>query len=241
MEYDINKLPDFYSVRNNEQIDYSLEGLEGKKCFAFFDNGFTSNIIEPNKRDIRFIWDGFLLFVDNQITLEDIRSGINLFNGRLVALQRTNLLGKKFNDLELRSYIVDQLQEKGIPIQIMKDKKEVDGYPSRCDLWSTREASVLLDAAQVTGEGEAYYFKNADFNYKITFNESNLPDFFYQHQGAIVLKGENEAAISRLLQNDINIQEEVKKVIGEEKLYSLIEQKKLPGTTISKLTKTNIK
>lgn len=241
MEYDINKLPDFYSVRNNEQIDYSLEGLEGKKCFAFFDNGFTSNIIEPNKRDIRFIWDGFLLFVDNQITLEDIRSGINLFNGRLVALQRTNLLGKKFNDLELRSYIVDQLQEKGIPIQIMKDKKEVDGYPSRCDLWSTREASVLLDAAQVTGEGEAYYFKNADFNYKITFNESNLPDFFYQHQGAIVLKGENEAAISRLLQNDINLQEEVKKVIGEEKLYSLIEQKKLPGTTISKLTKTNIK
>ena len=50
MKYNVNKLPDFFSVRNKEQIDYSLEGLEGKKCFAFFDNGFTSNIIEPNKR-----------------------------------------------------------------------------------------------------------------------------------------------------------------------------------------------
>ena len=45
MDYDRNKLPDFYSVRNYEQVDYSLEGLEGKKCYAFFDNGFTSNII----------------------------------------------------------------------------------------------------------------------------------------------------------------------------------------------------
>ena len=35
--YNINKLPDFYSVRNFEQIDYSLEGMSFKKCFAFFD------------------------------------------------------------------------------------------------------------------------------------------------------------------------------------------------------------
>ncbi len=55
MQYDTNKLPDFYSVRDFEQIDYSLEGMEGKKCYCFFDNGFTSNVIEPNKRDIRFI------------------------------------------------------------------------------------------------------------------------------------------------------------------------------------------
>ncbi len=59
MEYNINKLPDFYSVRNLEQIDYSLEGLEGKKCYAFFDNGFTSNILEGNKRDMRFVWMAF--------------------------------------------------------------------------------------------------------------------------------------------------------------------------------------
>lgn len=36
-ELNINELPDFYSVRNKEQIDYSLEGLENMKCFAFFD------------------------------------------------------------------------------------------------------------------------------------------------------------------------------------------------------------
>lgn len=241
MKYNINKLPDFYSVRNFEQIDYSLEGLEGKKCFAFFDNGFTSNIIEPNKRDIRFIWDGFLLFVDQQTTLENIREGINLFNSRLVALQRTNLLGKRFNDLEVRSYIMEQLKKKEIQVQIMHDKKEVDGYPSKCDLWSTRDASVLLDATEIIGEGDAYYFKNEDFNFKITFNESNLPDFFYQHQGAIVLKGKNEVAISRLLKNNINLQEEVKKVIGEENLYSIVEQKEIPGTTINKLTKSHLK
>ncbi len=105
MEYNINKLPNFYSVRNLEQIDYSLEGLEGKKCYAFFDNGFTSNILEGNKRDMRFVWDGFLLFVDYNITLDDIRNGVDLFDSRLVALQRTNLLRKKFNTEEIREYI----------------------------------------------------------------------------------------------------------------------------------------
>lgn len=51
--YDINSLPDFFSVRNNEQIDYAFEGMENKKCFVFFDNGFTSTYVETNKRDIK--------------------------------------------------------------------------------------------------------------------------------------------------------------------------------------------
>lgn len=243
MKYNINMLPDFYSVRNYEQIDYSLEGLEGKKCFAFFDNGFTSNVIEPNKRDAKFLWDGFLLFVDQQTTLEDIRRGVNLFDSRLVALQRTDLLGRKFNDLEVRSYITDKLEEKEIPIQVMKDKKEVSGYSTKCDLWSTRDASVLLDATGATGKGEAYYFEKPDFHFSITFNSSNLPEFEYQHKGAIVLKGENSTAISRLLTNNSNLQEEVKEIIGEEQLYSIIEQRKISGCAIADLTgiKTKLK
>ena len=43
---------------------------------------------EPNKRNIKFIWDGFLLFVDSDVTIEHIKNGIDLYNGRLVALQR---------------------------------------------------------------------------------------------------------------------------------------------------------
>lgn len=237
MEYNINKLPDFYSVRDYEQIDYSLEGLEGKKCFAFFDNGFSSNVIEPNKRDMKFIWDGFLLFVDQDITLDDIRSGVDLFDSRLVALQRTSVLGEKFNSIEVRDYITGQLQEKGIPVITMPDDKEVNGYPSKCDLWSTREESVLIDAIDCTGTGEAYYFKNSDFHFKISFEESNLPDFNYQHKGAIVLKGENSTAISRLILNNSNLQEHLENIVGEEKLYSFLEGRNIPGTSIHNIEK----
>lgn len=237
MEYDVNKLPDFYSVRNYEQVGYSLEGLENKKCFAFFDNGFTSNIIEPNKRDIKFIWDGFLLFVDQSVTLEDIRNGIDLWDARIVALQRTNLLGKKFNGEEVRKYILDKLEEKNIPVEIMNDKKEVDGYPSSCDLWSTRDETVLIDAMDCTGLGDAYYFKNSDFNYRIVFSTSNLPDFYYKHQGALVLKGENSTAISRLILNDNDLQDHLERVIGEDRLYSLLEGKSLSGTSIENVRK----
>ena len=79
------------------QIDYNK-----KKCYTFFDNGFKSTIIAPNNRDIRFIWDGFLLFVDSDITLNDIKNGTNLYNSRLVALQRTRLNGEKANNYEVR-------------------------------------------------------------------------------------------------------------------------------------------
>lgn len=237
MQIDSNKLPDFYSVRNKEQIDYSLEGLEEKRCFAFFDNGFTSNVIEPNKRDIKFIWDGFLLFVDTDITLDDIRNGEDLWDARIVAFQRTNLLGKKFNDSSIRKYIMDKLEEKEISVEVMPDKKEVEGYPSKCDLWSTREEDVLIDAIDVTGIGDAYYFKNSNFDYRISFSTTNLPDFYYHHHGALVLKGENSTAISRLILNDQNLQGHLENIIGEDRLYSLLEGKNLSGTSITNIKK----
>lgn len=235
MKYDIDKLPDFFSVRNFEQLNYSLEGMEGKKCYCFFDNGFTSNVIEPNKRDIRFIWDGFIMFVDSDITLDDIRNGVNLYNGRLVALQRTSLLGEKFNNDEVRQYIISELQKKDIPFEIMEDTKEVSGYPSKCDLWSTREEAVLLDAIDCVGEGNAYFFKNPDFKYEISFNKSQIPSFLYSHLGAIVLHGENSTAISRLICNNQMLQDCLEKIIGSEILYSYLEGKDLSGISIRKL------
>ena len=240
MKYEINKLPDFFSVRNKEQINYSLEGLEGKRCFAFFDNGFTSNIIEPNKRDIRFVWDGFLLFVDQDITLDDIRNGVDLFDGRVVALQRTSLIGNKSNTEDVREYIMNKLQEKNIPVEVMPDKKEVTGYPSKCDLWSTRDQSVLFDAVDCVGSvGDAYYFNNENFSYEIEFNESGLPSFPYSHKGAVVLKGENSTAIARLVCNDQNLCGHLEKVIGEDKLYSILEGKEVSGTKIGNLVSKN--
>ena len=235
MKYDINKLPDFFSVRNFEQIDYSLEGMEGMKCLAFFDNGFASNVIEPNKRDIRFIWDGFLLFVSPEITIDDIKKGADLFDGRIVALQRTNLLGQKFNGDGVRNYIMEKLEEKDISVEIMGDRKEVDGYPSKCDLWSTRDEAVLIDAAECTGNGDAYYFRNALFQYEIEFDETKLPDFLYSHNGAVVLRGENSIAIARLVCNDQNLQEHLERVIGEDKLYSFLEGRQLSGTKIDRI------
>ena len=233
--YDINKLPDFYSVRDFEQIDYSFLGMDDKKCFLFFDNGFSSNIIEPNKRDIKFIWDGFILFVDKNVSLEDIKAGINLHDARLVALQRTNLFGEKSNGKMVREYIINSLESKGIPIQEMSDFRSVDGYPSKCDLWSTRDESVLIDAADVTGSGDAYYYKDATFNYEITFNVSHIPSFLYSHKGAIVLKGENSEAISRLVDNDENLRDYLAMLIGDDKVHSYIEGRDLTGTSISTL------
>lgn len=235
MKYDVDKLPDFFSVRNFEQLDYSLEGMEGKKCYCFFDNGFISNVIEPNKRDIKFIWDGFIMFVDCNITLDDIRRGINLYNGRLVALQRTSLLGEKFNNNEVRQYIISQLQKRNIPFEIMEDIKEVSGYPSQCDLWSTRDQSVLLDAIDCVGSGSAYYFKNPNFKYEISFSESKIPTFLYSHRGAIVLHGENSIAISRLICSNQMLQEYLENIVGSEVLYSYLEGKFLSGIPISDL------
>ena len=105
----------------------------------FFDNGFASNIIEPNKRDIRFLWDGFILFTDKETTLEDMKNGINLYDSRLVALQRTDIFGRKANTEEVREYILRKLTEHEITFEILNDKNEVSGYPSKviCGLQGT--------------------------------------------------------------------------------------------------------
>lgn len=103
------------------------------------------------------------------------------------------------------------------------------------DLWSTRDFSVLLDAIDCTGEGRAYYFRNKEFKYEITFNKSKIPTFLYSHHGALVLKGENSVAISRLLCNDSELLNYLDKIIGSDKIYSYLESRFLPGTTISNI------
>lgn len=235
MKYDSDKLPDFFSVRNYEQIDYSLEGMEGLKCYCFFDNGFSSNIIEPNKRNIKFIWDGFLLFVDSDVTIEHIKNGIDLYNGRLVALQRTSPFREKFNNNEVRQYILHQLDNKNIEYEIMPDSKQVEGYPSKCDLWSTRDVSVLLDAIDCVEIGDAYFFQNSNFKYEIAFNVSKIPCFVYSHLGAVVLRGKNSTAISRLICNHQSLQNYLEKIVGGERLFSYLEGRFLPGISISEL------
>lgn len=214
MTYDTNNLPDFYSVRSYDQIDYSFKGLKGKKCYIFFDNGFKSTIIDHNNRDIRFIWDGFLLFVNPDISLNDIKNGTNLYNSRLVALQRTNLFGEKANNYETKKYILNKLMEEEIIIQIMNDKQEVNGYPSKSDLLSTRDTSVLIDAMNCVGMGKAYLFQSANFEFKISFPDSKLPELNYKHNSAIVLKMENSVAICRLISNGINLQTYLEQIIN---------------------------
>ncbi len=119
----------------------------------------------------------------------------------------------------------------------MEDKKDVDGYPLKSDLWSTRDEAVLIDAIECTGEGKAYYFRNADFYFKITFPDSHLPDFNYKHRGALVLRGENSTAISRLILNDSNLQGHLENIVGEERLYSFLEGRDISGTSIHNVEK----
>lgn len=235
MTYDVTKLPDFYSVRDFEQLDYSFENMENSKCLCFFDNGFTSQIIEPNKRDIKFIWDGFLLFVDKETTLDNLKQQISLYNNRLVALQRTNRLGKKFNNEEIRNYIISKLKEKNIAFEIMPDFNEVNGYPSQTDLWSTRDFSVLLDAIDCVGVGNAYFYKTADFKFEILFKQSGIPSFVYSHNGAIVLHGENSTAISRLIFNNEELKTILEQNFGEDKIFSYVEGKNILGKTIEEV------
>ncbi len=232
--YEANKLPDFFSVRNVEQINYSFEGMEGKKCFCFFDNGFNSNVIEGNKRDIRFIWDGFILFTDKSYTLEDLQNGVNLYDSRLVALQRVNLMSKKANSLEVREYIINLLDEKNISYEIMPDKHiPIGNYPSKCDLWSTRESAVLLDAIDCVGNGDAYFFKDNNFMYTINFSDSKIKPFIYSHKGALVLRGENSTAISRIIEYNSDLQEQLMDIIGEDKLKAYLTGEEISGTSIN--------
>lgn len=231
------QLPDFYSVRNKDQIDYSFEGMEGRKCFLFFDNGFKSSIIEPNNREMRFIWDGFYLFVDEKTTVDDLKNGIDLYDARLVALQRTSVRGLKSNDINVRNYLLKKLEDMNISYEIMNDVNLVDGYPTTSDLWSTRDTSVLIDAIDTVGEGEAYYYQNAPFEFKIKFAESGIPALLYKHDGALVLKGKDEKAISRLIDNDENLKELLSNIIKDHKIYSCVQDRNISGTEITEVNK----
>lgn len=235
--YGINKLPDFFSVRNKEQIDYSMEGMEGKKCFCFFNNGFSSNIINGSTRDIRFIWDGFILFTDYNVSVEDLQNEIDLYDSRLVALQRTNLQGQKANSDDVLKYIIGKLNEKGISYEVMPDKKEpIGNYPSKCDLWSTRDESVVIDAINCAGNGDAYFINDTLFEYTISFNESGIKPLVYSHKGAVVLRGENSTVISRLICNNEYLREKLEEIVGEEKVTGY-----LTGGTLSGTLTENIK
>ena len=96
----------------------------------------------------------------------------------------------------------------------------------------------MLDAIDCAGEGEAYYFQNANFHYTITFDKSNIPSLVYSHLGAVVLRGENETAIARLIKNDENLQGYLERVIGTEKIHSYLEGRNLSGTAIGTIKKT---
>ncbi len=200
-KYDMNYLPDFFSVRNKDQIDYAFEGMEDKKCFVFFDNGFDSTFVETNTREIKYIWDGFLLFVDKNVDLEDIKNGINLHDARIMALQRTRYFNKA-NTGDVRNYILDKLRNNKIKYEIMPDKNEVSGYPARGDMWSTRDETVLNDAIDCIQDGTATFYPLSEFSYNIKFSQTNIPNFNYEHTGGIVLKNGEQFILIRILNND---------------------------------------
>ena len=198
-KYDINCLPDFFSVIDKKQIDYAFSGMENKKCFVFFDNGFTSTYVETNKK---YIWDGFLLFVDKNIDIEDIKKGINLHDARIMALQRTSYFDKA-NTSNVKEYILKQLQDNNIKYFIMPDKNEVSGYPSKGDMWSTRDETVLNDAIDCIQYGTATFYPLSEFNFKIEFSETKIPNFDYVHKGSIVLENEKQAILIEILDNNV--------------------------------------
>ncbi len=200
-KYDINCLPDFFSVRNKDQIDYAFDGMGDKRCFVFFDNGFTSTYVETNKRDIKYIWDGFLLFVDKSIDIEEIKKGIDLHDARIMALQRTRYFDKA-NTSDVKSYILEKLQNNNIKYSIMSDKNEVSGYPARGDMWSTRDETVLNDAIDCIQDGTATFYPLSKFSFSIKFSETDIPDFNYVHKGGIVLKNGEQFILIRILNND---------------------------------------
>lgn len=202
INYDINKLPDFYSVRSTTQIDYAFEGMEGMQCLLFLDNGFCSTYVETNKRDIKYIWDGFVLFIPKDMTLDDIRNGVNLHDTRLMALQRTKYF-EKANDDITKKYIISKIKKMGLTYKVMEDNNEIPiGYPAKGDMWSTRDESVLNDAIDCIETGMAIFYPLSEFSYSINFNSSNIPTLSYIHKGGIVLKNENDTILVRILDND---------------------------------------
>ena len=50
-----------------------------------------------------------------------------------MALQRTDIFGRKANTEEVREYILRKLTEHEITFEILNDKNEVSVYPSKCN------------------------------------------------------------------------------------------------------------
>lgn len=216
-KYDINCLPDFFSVRNKEQIDYAFEGMEDKKCFVFFDNGFKSNNVNVEDKKGELVWDGFLLFLNKSISLKDINNKVNLFDERLVGLQRIDN-DKKANDENIRKYIINKLNENNINYELMGDKKIVNGNCITYDMWSTRDKTVLKDAVECIGECDVKYISDDNFSFKISFNKSLNVIFDYNHLGEIILKNDSQLIVSKLLNNDSGLNDKINKIYQSNKI-----------------------
>lgn len=226
LRYDINLLPDFYSVRNKEAIDYSFEGMQDKKCLVFFDNGFKSTQVEDKEVIGELVWDGFLLFLNRNISLKDINNGIDLFDERLVALQRMNN-NIKANNEEIRQYILDKLQSNNIEYEIMGDLNLVSGNCITYDMWSTRNKIVINDAIDCIGKSEVNYFPNDRFNFKICFNRSLDVLFNYEHIGEIQLENDKQLLVIKLLNNKCSMKNKMDILKEKEHNISLKELQKL--------------
>lgn len=116
-------------------------------------------------------------------------------------MQRTKYF-KKANSADVRSYILQKLEKNRIPYLIMSDKNEVSGYPSKGDMWSTRDESVLNDAIDCIETGMATFYPLSEFSFNICFPDTNLPDFKYIHKGGIVLENGEQFILIRILDND---------------------------------------
>ena len=208
LRYNINLLPDFYSVRNKEAIDYSFQGMQDKKCLVFFDNGFKSTQVKNKEVIGELVWDGFLLFLNRNISLKDINNGIDLFDERLVALQRMNS-NIKANNEETRQYILEKLQSNNIEYEIMGDLNLVSGNCITYDMWSTRNKSVINDAIDCIGKSEVNYFPNDRFKFKISFNKSLDVIFDYEHVGEVVLENNNQVIVIKLLNNNFKLKDKM--------------------------------
>lgn len=142
-----------------------------------------------------------MLFVDKNISIEDIKNGVNLHDARIMALQRTHYFDKA-NTSDVRNYILEQLQNNNIKYSIMPDKNDVSGYPARGDMWSTRDEAVLNDAIDCIKDGTATFYPFSTFSFNIKFKETKLPIFNYVHNGGIVLNNDEQFILIRILDND---------------------------------------
>lgn len=209
--YNINYLPDFFSVRDREQIDYAFEEMNDKKCYVFFNNGFKSNTVNTEDKKGELLWDGFLLFLNKNISLKDINNEVNLFEERLVGLQRMDN-DVKANSEDIKCYIINKLKENNIDYELMEDEKKVNGNCITYDMWSTRNKDVLKDAIECIGEYNAYYVENDNFNFKISFNKSLNVIFEYNHLGELSLENDKQLIVMKLLNNDSGLNNKINKI-----------------------------